>query len=194
MTMTLGEKVKAGRLQVGMTQEELAEKLNVSRQAITKWETNRGIPDVVNLKGIAELFDVSVDYLLDDGSKLDVETMREAIDLTKIEKNNELGKFRSKKDALVKKTFPDADVIYPLLRKKKLGKVGNVLDFITPGLIQTADAFADLSAYYLVEYRDRQYLVKISDDFLERNLLSRRITEKKFTIGDNIFKKFTYTI
>ena len=41
--MSLGEKIREQRKQAGLSQEQLAERLNVSRQAITKWETNKGI-------------------------------------------------------------------------------------------------------------------------------------------------------
>ena len=54
----LSEKIRSYRKQAGMSQEQLAEKLNVSRQAVTKWETGVGIPDIVNLKGLAKLFSV----------------------------------------------------------------------------------------------------------------------------------------
>lgn len=74
--MTLGEKIKKARIENGFTQEELAEKLMVSRQAITKWEKDRGMPDVGNLKILAELLNVSVDYLLDDGEKADMNVIR----------------------------------------------------------------------------------------------------------------------
>ena len=49
------------------SQEQLSEKLGVSRSAITKWETDKGIPDVDNLKALSKLLNVSIDYLLDDG-------------------------------------------------------------------------------------------------------------------------------
>ena len=62
--MALYEKLKAIRKQAGMSQEQLAEKLNVSRQAVTKWETNTGIPDIENIKAISALFDISIDELL----------------------------------------------------------------------------------------------------------------------------------
>ncbi len=47
-----------------MSQERLAEKLGVSRQAVTKWETDTGIPDIENMMAISALFDISVDELL----------------------------------------------------------------------------------------------------------------------------------
>ena len=52
------------RRKTGMTQLELAEKLNYSDKAISKWERGESIPDVVTLKALADLFSVSVDYLL----------------------------------------------------------------------------------------------------------------------------------
>ena len=47
---TFGEKLKSARKEAGLTQEQLAVKLMVSRQAITKWETDKGMPDIENLK------------------------------------------------------------------------------------------------------------------------------------------------
>ena len=62
--MSLGEKIREQRKQAGLSQEQLAEKLNVSRQAITKWETNKGIPDVANLIAISDEFALSLDELI----------------------------------------------------------------------------------------------------------------------------------
>ena len=62
--MTFGEKLKLIRKQTGMSQEKLAEKLGVSRQAITKWETDVGIPDIENMIAVSSLFHISIDELL----------------------------------------------------------------------------------------------------------------------------------
>lgn len=62
--MTLAEKLKSMRKQTGLSQEQLAEKLGVSRQAVTKWETDAGIPDIENVMAISALFDISMDELL----------------------------------------------------------------------------------------------------------------------------------
>ena len=61
----ISEKIKELRTQAKMSQESLAEKLNVSRQAITKWETGAGLPDINNIMAIAKLFQISLDELLD---------------------------------------------------------------------------------------------------------------------------------
>ena len=62
--MTLGERIRGERKKRGLSQEELADILNVSRQAITKWETDRGIPDIANLIRISEEFEISLDELI----------------------------------------------------------------------------------------------------------------------------------
>lgn len=64
--MTFGEKLQLLRKQNGMSQEQLASQLNVSRQAISKWELNSSLPDTENLIKISDLFDTSLDYLLKD--------------------------------------------------------------------------------------------------------------------------------
>ncbi len=62
--MTFAEKLKSIRKKAGLSQEQLAEKLGVSRQAVTKWETETGIPDIENMMAISALFDISIDELL----------------------------------------------------------------------------------------------------------------------------------
>ena len=63
--MTLGEKIRETRRKCGLSQEQLAERLSVSRSAIAKWETDKGLPDVGNLKILARLLNVSVDQPLE---------------------------------------------------------------------------------------------------------------------------------
>lgn len=62
--MTFAEKLRTLRKQADLSQEQLAEKLGVSRQAVTKWETDAGIPDMENIMAVSALFDISIDELL----------------------------------------------------------------------------------------------------------------------------------
>lgn len=62
--MDFGEKLKALRTERGLTQEQLAARLYVSRTAVSKWETGGGSPNLDSLQAVARLFDVSVDDLL----------------------------------------------------------------------------------------------------------------------------------
>ena len=52
--MTFGEKLKNARKNAGLSQEQLAEKLCVSRAAVAKWETDKGLPDIMNLIAISK--------------------------------------------------------------------------------------------------------------------------------------------
>lgn len=62
--MTFGEKLLKLRKEKGLSQEALAEKLNTSRQAVSKWENGQGYPETEKLLMIGKIFDVSIDYLL----------------------------------------------------------------------------------------------------------------------------------
>lgn len=64
--MIFSEKLNLLRKNKGLTQEELAEKLCVSRQAIAKWESGQSYPDIANLIQISNLMNVTVDYLVRD--------------------------------------------------------------------------------------------------------------------------------
>lgn len=64
--MNLTEKLIYLRKKQGLTQVELAEKLDVSRQAVSKWESDMTVPSIDNLKILGKLYGVSMDYLLND--------------------------------------------------------------------------------------------------------------------------------
>lgn len=76
--MTLGEKIRFLRMEKGITQESLAEEINVSRSAIAKWETNNGVPEISNLKMLSNIFGVSVDDLINDIKEIKVADIKSA--------------------------------------------------------------------------------------------------------------------
>ena len=65
------------RREAGLTQVELAEKLNYTDKAVSKWERGESVPDIVTIKAIADLFNVSVDYLLRADHPMETEVKRE---------------------------------------------------------------------------------------------------------------------
>lgn len=67
--MTLAEKILSLRTQRGMSQDDLAEKLEVSRQSVSKWETAQSTPDLDKIIKLANLFGVTVDELVRDGER-----------------------------------------------------------------------------------------------------------------------------
>ena len=70
--MEFNEKLQELRKQKGLTQEELADQLYVSRTAISKWESGRGYPNIESLKAIAKFFSVTVDELLSSDEMLTI--------------------------------------------------------------------------------------------------------------------------
>lgn len=188
--MTLGEKIKTARKNAGLTQEQMAEKLMISRPAITKWESDKGIPDIENLKAISKLLDVSLDYLLNDGEDIDLNVIKEPIELSKYGKG-----FKKKlKDKIVREKYPDAEIM-TLLPAKILTKgekvIDNLLGLLTSAPFGTPDLINSIklvgNEYYLVISGDNQYLVIISNEFMETHRMNIKVdTSKgsKFVIGD----------
>ena len=64
--MTFSDKLIALRRKAGWSQEELAERLNVSRQSVSKWESAQSMPDIDKIVQLSSLFSVTTDYLLKD--------------------------------------------------------------------------------------------------------------------------------
>ena len=71
--MTLAEKIVSLRKAHGWSQEDFAEKLNVSRQAISRWENGTALPDAQNILQISKLFEVTTDYLLNEDYESDTD-------------------------------------------------------------------------------------------------------------------------
>ncbi len=81
--MTIGEKIFELRKEKGVSQETMAFELNVSRQAVSKWETDQSIPDLDKIKSLAEYFNVSIDYIVNDVNYNEEIIEKENVDLNK---------------------------------------------------------------------------------------------------------------
>jgi transcriptional regulator with XRE-family HTH domain len=200
--MTFGEKLKKARMDAGYTQNDLATKLTVSRAAIAKWEGDRGMPDVTNLKAIAEALSVSIDYLLDDGSSLDLSVTKKAIDLANYGDGKKLSRWKKLeiKEHLLREEYPQAELIRLTVTKIKNSKRESIADkaigwftLILGGipLFGTLE-FGKMAnildqQYYLVNEEKAQYFVLLTDEYLIVRALAERITDKKFEIGDKTF-------
>lgn len=193
--MTLGEKIRVARKRCGLSQGQLAEKLCVSRSAIAKWETDKGMPDVENLKLLARLLSVSVDSLLDDRDESPSALIREPYRLALYGR----GCRKVKKDRMMREKFPDAGIC-TLLGRPELtedaGTVDSTLGFLTPGPFGTPEFLKSVQDmdrdFYLVEQGAEQLFVTVTDTFLEIRPLPGKLTEKTFRLGSWIFIKCDY--
>jgi len=75
-----GEKLRNHRKRLGMTQEEVAEKVGVSPQAISKWEAGDCLPDCFNLKEISDVYKISADVMLETESDGDIDAVSSKIE------------------------------------------------------------------------------------------------------------------
>lgn len=193
--MTFGEKLKNARKNAGLSQEQLAEKLCVSRAAVAKWETDKGLPDIMNLKAISKLLDVSIDTLLNDGEQTDLTSIKEAIDLNSLEL---YGRARCKHDVAVLNRFPQAEQIHQLSLIHQLNKIEWWADFLTCGLYTMIWGISHWKTwtghYYLVDQGNRQFFVEVNDEFIIAYSLPKPINKNKFYIGDRQYIRIRYDI
>lgn len=188
--MTLGEKIRAARRKCGLSQEQLAEKMSVSRSAIAKWETDKGLPDVGNLKVLARLLNVSVDQLLDETETTERSVIREPYHLAAYGH----GCKKVKKDRVVREKFPNAK-IYTLFGRQELmdleSLAGNVPDCrkSAQDLTKNTD-----KSFYLVEKDERQFLVTVTDAFVEIRMLEQPLRGNAFNIDGWNFIKYNFEI
>ena len=185
--MTIGEKLRNARKIHGLSQLQLAEKICVSRQAVTKWESDRGTPDIENLKAISSLLNISVDYLINDEEYFCSNVLKVPIFLDSYPKS----KWNSlTEDYVVLEQYANAQSIYELSRKRKMTTKEKIVDFVVlPGLNDIQDHWRDPSKYYLVCQREDSFVVNITRNFLISKKLIHPMDGTSFEIEDNIFTK-----
>ena len=80
--MELGKKIRQLRFKAGLTQEQLAEKLGIGPQSVSKWETGAAMPDITTLPLLGEIFGVSIDDLFDLTSEQRLNRIENSLDIT----------------------------------------------------------------------------------------------------------------
>ena len=201
--MTFGEKLKKARLEASYTQEELASMLTISRATVAKWESDRGMPDISNLKALAEALNVSVDFLLDDGEPIDLSVTKKPIDLRKYGDQGKLSRLKKLgiKERIIREEYPDRQIIRLTVTKIHNSKSETVADqvigwtallfggiplFDTQEMGKTINSLDE--QYYLVNDDKKQFFVMMTDEFMVSRAMVNRIEGKKFRIEDQEFK------
>ena len=188
--MNVGEKIKALRQQNGLSQEGLANKLSVSRQAITKWETNRGLPDIENLKCLSKLFNVSLDYLVTEGNDELSAQINEKINLE--EYNAIKHSYKCTEDCIVLHKFPQALKIFPLVQEKRLNRLEKIFEWLFMpffGAFDIIDKLNNRRKSYLIDNNGQNLLVTVTKDIMETSVLPYTVIDKQF-----VHENYKYTI
>lgn len=151
--MNIAEKIKAVRNRAGMTQQELADAIHVSRSAVAKWESDKGLPDIENLKAIATLFGMTLDELAGVGETVSC-TIREPMLAQDMEE-------------AVRLRWPEAVRIDWLLLRHDFGLPGRLLNGLTFGFLSSfwrlchhKECDTNRCRYYLVDNLEEHLFVR----------------------------------
>ena len=196
--MIFAKKLKQLRQQTGWSQEQLADRLNVTRQAVAKWERGAGFPDIDNMQALAKLFNTSVDELLDYTRAGLASAMREPIDLDAYPTDT---KGYSASDLAVADKFADANQIESLNRHRRLTWWQKIIDFfVGAGTLDVAfsgEAIGQLKGdrrYYLVEKSGRSWIVEVTKTYVERRELTKPFPRQQLSVGDFIYRRSGFVV
>jgi transcriptional regulator with XRE-family HTH domain len=89
MDIEIGKKVQLARKESGLTQEQAAEKLSVSRQTISNWENEKSYPDIISVIKMSDLYGISLDILLKGEEKMSNNYLQYLEDSTNVVKSNQ---------------------------------------------------------------------------------------------------------
>ena len=185
--MTFGEKLSSLRKQANLTQSDLANKLNVSRQAIIKWEKSIGLPDLDNIKKISTLFNVSIEQLID----YKIETIELQLDSTTETINKKNSKLKNV-DNFVLEKFKNAQSIYKLYAEPNWGFWKSLFYsiFDIDIAVMTYDLMQNgLTFCYLIEKNNNQYLIAINKSTLYSKKLTEPFNKKEIVIDGYKYTK-----
>ncbi len=128
--MTISEKILKLRKEKGLSQEALAEKLGVSRQSVSKWETSGVLPDIDNIVAMSELFGVSTDFLLknDEGEPVEESLLPEDASDEEIIPSDEIDNTLTADDET--EYVPAQNIEPPKSKKRKKIKLGLIITAI----------------------------------------------------------------
>lgn len=137
MSQTLGERIASLRKKAGLTQEELAEKLGISPQAVSKWENDISCPDIMSIPNVAKILGVSTDTLLSgeatapvsyvpEGQRKKTDDMFMRLLLTVDDSDGDNVKIRINLPLGVVKTALDANMVSSVVNIGDKGKLRDV--------------------------------------------------------------------
>ena len=195
--MTVGEKIRQLRIGANLSQTQLAEKLHISRAAVAKWENDNGLPDVSNLKALADFFHTDVDTLLDESKSV---VLRKNAEQVNFEEYPVIGRCRNRFDAVMISKFPDAYYISPATLVYDFNKAERIVNILTFGLHKCIWQLTHWKEYtginYFVDIGEQQYLVQFFQNEMTTTPLSYRTQTimREFFVGNRKYLDLGYDL
>ena len=167
--MDIGVSIKRLRIKNGLTQNQLAEYLNVSMQTVSRWETSVTYPDIFMLPILSKRFNVTVDYLLNNGGSVmkTIESDRfrirewyesDAPELQKIELKANYLKFDTKNDSLnAIKTWIEYQEMFPVILKET-GKLVGIVGLVD---VNRYKGYREVEVHVCDEYCDLSHVTEL---------------------------------
>lgn len=199
--MNFSEKLKTLRKEKGISQELLAEKIHVSRQAVTKWESGIGIPDIENLIAISALFNESLDSLLSEEKSLisKHEFLYESRTEYDLDTHKKIDfKLGTAHEVIVEKTRDEkiqvtaaSNKIPELARQVKVKLVENRkhMDVIAKHTADLSDTVAHENLFFLIRIPEK-FVAEMEFSGMIQNLRIRDITFDQIEFGGKLKNVF----
>ena len=157
--MSFAEKLRASRKEKGLSQEALAEKLKVSRQSVTKWESGLAYPEIRTLILLAETLDRDLDWLLSD------------------EKNQVMNRasYGEQEPYYIKEKIPDRKALKSVLEKNVILRILHALD-----RLEICEETEQETGRVRYSIYDGMVFVEMEENVPETGMTNRIFTEMKF--------------
>lgn len=181
--MELCDKLKEIRKKFELTQEGLAEKLNVSRQAVAKWESGNGVPGTESLKMMSKLFAISIDSLLDNESDIPLMLLHQEINIKDYGKG-----ITEQHKNIINKNFDNSWRVYVLTFTNKTGSAEDIVDTLTWGLSSITNVISAFkTSHYLAVKENKKLFVSISKKMIDVKVLNSDTNIKKFNLDNKTY-------
>lgn len=132
--MSTGDKIYKLRKEKGLSQEELAEALNVSRQSISKWESGSVAPDIDKIVALSEMFNVSTDFLIKDQDDFEIQQVPDEPDMVDVYSNPQVSSKDDTKELPKIDTAPVEEASVSEPTEKKKGKKSKIIKIVASAL------------------------------------------------------------
>ena len=192
MKLNIGENIKKHRRNTNLTQEQLAEKLGVSFQSISRWENGTTYPDMELLPSIAKFFDISVDRLIGCSEDEQEQMAKQAFDALAVATYEEPYDKEKIIDIIrdIRRNYLNSDLIWKFWLNTKLRVFHN--NDILPEVRITAEALLEKNTNQGARETTIQYMARIEDDDHIDNFIKKYASDHNISGASLLLNRYMY--